>query len=906
MNYKVRFSVPCFILVLIMTCNIIAQQITSETHPGKVISDQLIPKSFDNLEGLPPVGDQVVGGSCYAWAAAYYYLTHLQWKEYGWNVNDPEHQCSPAFVYNLTNGGVDNGAWEGDSARHDAFELFETLGCATMADMPYSYTAYQTFPGEAAFRNGMQFRTLSTHYIETRNDSGLQILKEHLLSGDLAVLGIYGYQNLVLINNYNNIYCVSQVTGGRLFWHDVTIIGYDDSLVTADGTGAFHLVNSWGTGWGENGFFWMSYEAVKHVQTSYGYVMYAADRNNYEPDITARLEVQHTDRYHLVYQAGIGSSSSTDTLLTFFDFSPMSLQAGVPYPGSAFVLDLSDIKPFINPDGENEIFIRVIDEGSGNGLSGTVNSLIIEDLSQELSANTPGSPVAISDDYLGAEIIINLDYSYQPPQNINSEVESQSGLVQLSWDPPTEPGGLVEYHIFLNGRLIATTQNLMYEHFLSLRGVQYYGVSAVFTNGESLSARTSVSWPGPDAFGIPFTDNYENGFSGWYQIGSSGIPSIMSSDYIYEGQHSVGIKTFPADNTALARFFESTEGADVETWFLINTFPVSSGGGGCVLFSQDNKIFGSFFDSLGHPGYVYTNSQNQLISTLLDTAVTINPDTWYKQKIWYCDGKLQIMILDDNWNVILNRAVNFTDQNINIVGLYAEGLNGGWNYFDKFSIKPWMPDNLAHFDPVYPTDSPYAIIINEAVVDSSLLVEGDEIAIYDGNVCVGAVIVDTEWPLEMNVWEADSINPGFTNGHMITAHIWSAQTNTEYMTDLTFDVGNGNFGSGNFSRVSIEGTTIVSVSGNANSMPGKYLLFQNYPNPFNPSTTIKYQIADYSFVTIRVYDILGEEITTLINDWKPAGNYKISFDANNLSSGIYIYQLRAGSYSETKKMLLVK
>ena len=59
---------------------------------------------------------------------AYYYLTHLQWQEYGWEVNDPAHQFSPAFVYNLTNGGIDNGASAGENARHDSFELLETLG----------------------------------------------------------------------------------------------------------------------------------------------------------------------------------------------------------------------------------------------------------------------------------------------------------------------------------------------------------------------------------------------------------------------------------------------------------------------------------------------------------------------------------------------------------------------------------------------------------------------------------------------------------------------------------------------------------------------------------------------------------------------------------------------------------
>jgi hypothetical protein len=90
------------------------------------------------------------------------------------------------------------------------------------------------------------------------------------------------------------------------------------------------------------------------------------------------------------------------------------------------------------------------------------------------------------------------------------------------------------------------------------------------------------------------------------------------------------------------------------------------------------------------------------------------------------------------------------------------------------------------------------------------------------------------------------------------------------------------------------------------SLPTKYILSQNYPNPFNPSTTIKYEIPELSFVTLKVYDVLGNEITTLINEEKPIGNYEVEFNASSLPSGIYFYQLQAGSFIETKKMVLLK
>jgi hypothetical protein len=92
-----------------------------------------------------------------------------------------------------------------------------------------------------------------------------------------------------------------------------------------------------------------------------------------------------------------------------------------------------------------------------------------------------------------------------------------------------------------------------------------------------------------------------------------------------------------------------------------------------------------------------------------------------------------------------------------------------------------------------------------------------------------------------------------------------------------------------------------------NDQPVKsFLLFQNYPNPFNPSTRIRYEIPERSFVTIKVYDLLGREIATLVDEEKPIGNYEVEFTRNGLASGIYYYRITAGNYSQTKKMILLK
>jgi hypothetical protein len=85
-----------------------------------------------------------------------------------------------------------------------------------------------------------------------------------------------------------------------------------------------------------------------------------------------------------------------------------------------------------------------------------------------------------------------------------------------------------------------------------------------------------------------------------------------------------------------------------------------------------------------------------------------------------------------------------------------------------------------------------------------------------------------------------------------------------------------------------------------------YLLAQNYPNPFNPITTIKYQIPEVVLVTLKVFDVLGNEIATLVNEEKPIGSYEVKFNATGLTSGVYFYQLKSEEYLQTKKMILLR
>jgi len=102
------------------------------------------------------------------------------------------------------------------------------------------------------------------------------------------------------------------------------------------------------------------------------------------------------------------------------------------------------------------------------------------------------------------------------------------------------------------------------------------------------------------------------------------------------------------------------------------------------------------------------------------------------------------------------------------------------------------------------------------------------------------------------------------------------------------------------------GVTFIDNEEKNYTQPKEFLLHQNYPNPFNPSTDISYSIPNSSLVQIKIFDVLGREVSTLLNEEKIAGNYKINFNASNLTSGVYFYRLQAGSFVQTKKMILIK
>ena len=134
--------------------------------------------------------------------------------------------------------------------------------------------------------------------------------------------------------------------------------------------------------------------------------------------------------------------------------------------------------------------------------------------------------------------------------------------------------------------------------------------------------------------------------------------------------------------------------------------------------------------------------------------------------------------------------------------------------------------------------------------------------------------------------------------------------NTVYVSTTILGGSSTNPHSYLYAIVAGDTTTDVAAS---SEVPLEFELFQNYPNPFNPTTTIKFSVesasgrtGDPARVTLKVYDVLGRDVATLVNDNLPPGSYEVTFNAEGLASGVYFYRLRAGEFTHTKRMVLMK
>lgn len=255
---------------------------------------------------FPPIGNQANQGSCVAWSIGYYVKTFQEAKEHSWDLSgatweggssgqpSPSYQdkiMSPAFIYNLINDGQDGGA-----SYSEAIRLVCFIGESSWAKMPYNRLNYTVWPSEPAWTEAPNYRGNSSgyQYMSISDNTGISNLKNWLASGNLAVVSVDAYkiQNQVteasLLTDMDMLTLDNYVNPSTN--HAATIVGYDDNFsyteLGATEYGAFKIANSWGKGGWEkisDGFYWISYEAMKQRVSQGGSAMFYFDSNNYNP-----------------------------------------------------------------------------------------------------------------------------------------------------------------------------------------------------------------------------------------------------------------------------------------------------------------------------------------------------------------------------------------------------------------------------------------------------------------------------------------------------------------------------------------------------------------------------------------------------------------------------------------------
>ncbi|GEM_PF-449499 len=342
---------------------------------------------------MPPVGNQGNQGSCTAWAVGYYQKTHYEWIEHQWNDSTTNHQFSPAFIYNQINGGADQG-----SSTSTAFALITDQGCATLADCPYNQNDYTTWPSESAYARAIPFRGGSPYWFWMQDTTGINKAKRRVDSGYTTVIGIEVYSNFDNIHNYGYKYCVADTYGGDRGGHAITIVGYNDTLSTNDGPGAFRIINSWGTYWGQAGYCWMSYVAARNAALSHQVGYYLDDLTGYSPTMLGRVKITHAARDKIGIRLGVGRPSSPNWQKNFRTWrSPVVDQA---FPNHKIVFDMTEGEPYITNNTTDTVFVRAIDDVS-DSKTGTINYFSATHLAWNATGVSSDTPVTIPDYNVG-------------------------------------------------------------------------------------------------------------------------------------------------------------------------------------------------------------------------------------------------------------------------------------------------------------------------------------------------------------------------------------------------------------------------------------------------------------------------------------------------------------------------
>ncbi|MBM4236960.1 MAG: C1 family peptidase, partial [Euryarchaeota archaeon] len=257
---------------------------------------------------FPIVGNQGGQGSCAAWAMTYYGYGFLEAKDNGWtdaSSGNQSHLMSPAWTYNKVNGGTDSGSWMGSNG----YVIVE-WGVATLAKMPYRDYDAVSWGDQGAFRNAPLHRANEVYFLSYNGEATVNDVKTLVASGRPVTFALDAGEFSIGFADGNWVISAAEYDSAGLN-HAQTIVGYDDSVNDDGDTGAFKVVNSWGSSFADDGYYWMTYDAFKEIgQNGLLFLTYIEDTADYDPTMLAVCHFNTAPSRTPSIEFGIGQHSS--------------------------------------------------------------------------------------------------------------------------------------------------------------------------------------------------------------------------------------------------------------------------------------------------------------------------------------------------------------------------------------------------------------------------------------------------------------------------------------------------------------------------------------------------------------------------------------------------------------------
>ncbi len=315
---------------------------------------------------FPPVGNQGQQGSCASWTSAYYNNGYHQAYIHGWDDThtgtNEHHLMSPSWVYNKINNGSDGG-----SDLTGPYKVMMSVGDASLATMPYDDSDYTSWGDESAWREAPIGRIQN---YEVTSVTNIDVIKSWLDQGDSLMsfaINANCYDNAFSDGNYIISWQEYQSYQGSPN-HGQTIVGYDDSISDDGDVGAFKVVNSWGSSWGDNGFYWITYNAFKHLAWDQVIRITGDTPNN--PHLLAVWQFSTPGARDASITIGVGDPNNPA------DSRDAYLYGGTSKFPNFMAMDMSDFENDFN-NGYTDFFLCIGKKNAGSS-SSTISSFKIE------------------------------------------------------------------------------------------------------------------------------------------------------------------------------------------------------------------------------------------------------------------------------------------------------------------------------------------------------------------------------------------------------------------------------------------------------------------------------------------------------------------------------------------------